>query len=161
MRWTDLPADHGAADTGGSGLRRAEWERLRQRLQRLPDGHPSSPDDDGPEAEAGDGDGRQVTVRGGGPETGEHGPADSGDRERDRGHERGGGSGRPGASPGPSRRRGDGRPGGDGSWLAGAGPSQPYRPWFASGEPAEPWFTAESGYSDSSGSRLNEAGSGS
>ena len=139
MRWTDLPADGGAADARASALQRAEWQQLRQRLERLPAGHPSSPDDDGPEAQAPDDDGPEADVLDDDRGTAGLKPAGADDRGRERPGDRGRGpgSGRPGRGDSPSR------PGGDSQPLAGAGPREPYRPWFASGEPAEPWFTAE------------------
>jgi hypothetical protein len=139
MRWTDLPAGSSAADARAPGLRRAEWEQLRRRLERLPAGHPSSPDDDGPEAEAPDADDPDAEVLDGDAGNGQPGPADGHDRDRDRPDDRGRGPG------GERRDRGTGtsRPGGDRQPLAAAGPREPYRPWFVSGEPADPWFTAE------------------
>lgn len=137
MRWTDLPADGGAADAGVSGLRRAQWEQLRQRLERLPAGHPSSPDDDGPEADADD-DGPQADVLEGDPET--TGADDGHGRDRDGPADPvpGEGSARPG------RRGAASRPGGGDTRAAGAiGRGEPYRPWFASEGSAEPWFAAD------------------
>jgi hypothetical protein len=144
MRWSDLPADSSAADAAASGLRRAQWEQLRQRLERLPAGHPSSPDDDGPQDEGPDDDGPLAEgLDDDGPPDGARGTAqapEGHDRDQDRPDEpgRGEGSARPGRPAGPSR------PGGGDIRPAGAGGrGDQYRPWFASGEPGEPWFAAD------------------
>jgi hypothetical protein len=138
MRWTDLPADSGAADAGVSGLGRSEWQQLRQRLERLPAGHPSAPDDDGPPAEEPDEDGSQ----------GEALDGDPGSAEAADGHDRDGGRpadpGRGERSARPARPHGSSRPGGGDTQAAGAlGRAEPYRPWFASGDSAEPWFATD------------------
>ncbi len=120
MRWTDLPPDRDPADAGGSALTRGEWEDLRDRLERLPPGHPSRPeeadlagedaaDDDAADDDAADGPGP-------GPRRG----VKDGERERGsgaRGHEAG-------RAVTPARR-------------------EPYRPWFTAGESPEPWFAAD------------------
>jgi hypothetical protein len=148
MRWTDLPPDSGPADGRASALPRGEWEELRRRLERLPEGHPSRPDDDpdatGAEEVAGEdaADKDRAQGRGGSPERPE--PADS---ERP-------GTGR--ADPGDGRpldtqRRAHGSRGADAGQakpsglgeLSGRDEREPYRPWFTEGESPEPWFTAE------------------
>jgi hypothetical protein len=131
MRWTDLPADGSPGDGGASGLRRGEWEALRQRLERLPAGHPSAPDDEESEDEEQDVDPAARSSR----------PADADDSDRDRPAD-------------PERRPAGGRPpqGADGEPRTGASDSHrtapaarhaPYRPWFASGESPQPWFTGD------------------
>lgn len=131
MRWTDLPAEGGPGDAGASGLRRGEWEALRQRLERLPEGHPSSPDDEELDDEEQDAD----------PAARSAGQTDADDRGRDRpaAPERGQAGSRP-------------RPGAVGASRAGAsdGPGtvppagrEPYRPWFTSGESPQPWFAGD------------------
>jgi hypothetical protein len=147
MRWTDLPPDSGSADGRASALPRGEWEELRRRLERLPEGHPSRPDDD-PDAAAvdepagEDAADKDLAEGSGVPERPE--PADS---ERP-------GTGRAGPADGKpldAQRRvqgsrgadaGHAKPGGLGE-LSGRGEREPYRPWFTEGESPEPWFTAE------------------
>jgi hypothetical protein len=141
MRWTDLPPDSGPADGRASALPRGEWEELRRRLERLPEGHPSRPDDDpdatGAEELAGtdvadkdleDGvDGQPGPIEPAG--TGRADPWDGKDSQRRvRGLE--------GAGAGHSK------PGGLGD-LGGHREREPYRPWFTGGESPEPWFTVE------------------
>jgi hypothetical protein len=125
MRWTDQPPDPGPDDGRAPALSRGEWEELRRRLERLPEGHPSRLDDAAEAATA-----EEPADEGGGlserPE-----PADPGggtDAEPQR-RARG-----PGAADG-----GHARPGGLGD-LGGRGGREPYRPWFTDGEPPEPWF---------------------
>ena len=89
-------------------VQRGEWEDLKQRLERLPAGHPSSLDDEDP-ADEGWAEG-QSAGRGG--RTGPDRPAGLAG-----GHEAG-------RLPGPDRH-------------------EPYRPWFASGDSADPWFSAD------------------
>jgi hypothetical protein len=109
MRWTDLPRDREPADDReGPVVQRGEWEDLKQRLERLPAGHPSSLDDEDP-ADEGWAEG-QSAGRGG--RTGPDRPAGLAG-----GHEAG-------RLPGPDRH-------------------EPYRPWFASGDSADPWFSAD------------------
>jgi hypothetical protein len=150
MRWTDLPADRGPDEAGPSGLRRSEWQQLRQRLERLPAGHPSSPggetgdggawDESRLEHEAQEGwerAGGEVTEppSGAGPEV----AARPGSKER---HARRGVN-----DDTPTRRGGHvGQPSHEGPDAGAASPasSEPYRPWFASGESAEPWFASGS-----------------
>jgi len=102
-------------------VQRGEWEDLKQRLERLPAGHPSSLDDEDPadegwaEGDLADEDrtdsaAGQAAGRSG--RTGPDRPAGLAD-----GHEAG-------RLPGPDRR-------------------EPYRPWFASGDSADPWFSAD------------------
>jgi hypothetical protein len=148
MRWTDLPPDSGPADGRASALPRSEWAELRRRLERLPEGHPSRPDDD-PDAtavenlageNAADDDlaegrgglpGRREAAGSERPDTGRADPGDGkpldaqrrvqGSRGADAGHAKPGGLGE----------------------LSGRGEREPYRPWFTEGESPEPWFTAE------------------
>ena len=89
-------------------VQRGEWEDLKQRLERLPAGHPSSLDDEDP-ADEGWAEGRSA---GRGGRTGPDRPAGLAG-----GHEAG-------CLPGPDRH-------------------EPYRPWFASGDSADPWFSAD------------------
>ncbi len=148
MRWTDLPPESGPADGRASALPRAEWEELRRRLERLPDGHPSRPDDH-PDATAVEelagedaADKDLAEGRGGLPER--PGRADS--ERPDTGRADQGDS-----KPLDAQRRvqgsrgadaGQAGPGGLGE-LSGRGEREPYRPWFTEGESPEPWFTAE------------------
>lgn len=91
-------------------VQRGEWEDLKQRLERLPAGHPSSLDDEDPADEGwAEGD-RESAGRGG-----QTGPDRS--ARLPRGHEAG--------------------------WGPGPGQREPYRPWFASGDSADPWFSAD------------------
>jgi hypothetical protein len=146
MRWTDLPPESGPADGRASALPRAEWEELRRRLERLPEGHPSRPDDD-PDATAVEklanenaADGDLAQGRGGlrrepaDSERPDTGRADRGDGKPPDAQRRAQGS--RGADAGQTR------PGGLGE-LSGRGEREPYRPWFTGGESPEPWFTAE------------------
>jgi len=141
MRWTDLPPDSGPADGRASALPRGEWEELRRRLERLPEGHPSRPDGDpdatavGELADTGAAD-KDLEDEGRGqpgrPEpagTGRADPRDGNDPQR---RVRG-----PGGAD-----AGHGKPGGLGD-LGGQGEREPYRPWFTEGESPEPWFTVE------------------
>ncbi|HTS95532.1 MAG TPA: hypothetical protein VMI33_02845 [Streptosporangiaceae bacterium] len=115
MRWTDLPPDGDPADAGGSALTRGEWEDLRERLERLPPGHPSRPEEaDSAREDAADRD----DADGPGPAAGRSVK----DGERDRG---------PGAR------------GHEAGRAAAAGRREPYRPWFTAGESPEPWFAAD------------------
>jgi hypothetical protein len=86
-------------------VQRGEWEDLKQRLERLPAGHPSSLDDEDPADE---------------------GWAEGDRADEDRADSAVGQSARheAGRRPGPDRR-------------------EPYRPWFASGDSADPWFSAD------------------
>jgi hypothetical protein len=134
MRWIDLPPDGGQADGRDSAdHRRAQWAELRQRLERLPPGHPSSPDQD---------------------------ERDRGQDERDTGREAGD-LADPAAAREPESRVGSdpeaarGMPAdGDRGRVRGqggrhdqslTGRRDPYRPWFTDGEPFQPWFADESG----------------
>jgi hypothetical protein len=126
MRWTDLPPDRDPAD-GGSVLSRGEWDDLRERLERLPPGHPSRPDepesagDDAADQDAPDGD-----------RTGARRGVQDGKT----------GNGRAaGAARGPEARRGYDA----GRAVPAGGRSEPYRPWFAAGESPAPWFAADPG----------------
>jgi hypothetical protein len=129
MRWTDLPRDREPADDReGPVVQRGEWEDLKQRLERLPAGHPSSLDraDHADEDWADDGradDGRA-----------DEDPADD-DLADEVGDQRAGRSGRTG--PDRSARL---RGGHEAGWAPGPGRREPYRPWFAAGDSPEPWF---------------------
>lgn len=121
MRLPDRP-EAGAFDTGASGPGRDD---LAERLSRLPDNHPSGLRDE-PEGRGPDEPGPDADLEDTGPD--EDGP--------------------PGPDP-------DDEPGPDGPAATGARPAfgpagaaggqDPYRPWFAGGGPAEPWFAAEPG----------------
>jgi hypothetical protein len=128
MRWTDLPPDSGSADGRASALHRGEWEELKRRLEGLPDGHPSRPDDAAgtttADELADDDSGPPGRPEAGDLEDG--GQAEPQRRTRDRGTADGGHA-RPG-------RLGD---------LGGHGQREPYRPWFTEGESPEPWFAGE------------------
>jgi hypothetical protein len=138
MRPPDWASERGDSDERGAAGR-ARWARddLRQRLDRLPDGHPSSP-----EYEELPGAGE--TGFGQPPEYGELENAELENGEQDNGELAEGGD-----------EGGDGRPAGRRAGDAGARPAvgtgglasrrQPYRPWFTSGESPEPWFTADPG----------------
>jgi len=137
MRWTDLPPDGERAEASPSGLRRHEWEALRQRLERLPAGHPSSPADDSPDDGAWDDEApgyqtRSDEARGigvqddGGPDGRPGGARRDGNAPRT-GHA-------PAVRPESDSRHGDG--------LPGSGGREPYQPWFAGPSP-EPWFAGD------------------
>jgi hypothetical protein len=118
MRWTDLPRDRETADADAPVLRRGEWDDLRQRLERLPAGHPSSPDDEA--------------------------RADEARPDEARADERAEPDGRQPDRPeraGPGRRSGPG--GHDIGSAVADGRREPYQPWFSSGESPEPWFSAD------------------
>ena len=147
MRWTDLPADGGPDGAGPSGLRRSEWEQLRQRLERLPAGHPSSPDGETGEDDAWDDESRLEHEAQEGWERASEPPSGAGPEvaarpgSKDR-HARRGGN-----DDAPTRRGGpDGQQSHEGpeAGAADPAPSEPYRPWFAPGESAEPWFASGS-----------------
>ena len=104
-------------------LRRGEWDDLRQRLERLPAGHPSSPDDEARADEAGADQPRPDEAR-----ADERAEPDG--RQPDR-PERAGPGGRSGLG------------GHDTRSAAADGRREPYQPWFASGESPEPWFSAD------------------
>ncbi len=104
-------------------LQRGEWEDLRQRLERLPAGHPSSPDDqDRADADWAE-DGRAAQDRGEEGRVGEGWADEGGDRPRWDGP----------AGPG----------GSEAARALGADRREPYQPWFASGQSPEPWFSAD------------------
>ena len=129
MRWTDVPGEGEQADGRASAdHRRAQWEELRQRLEQLPPGHPSSPEQDEWD-NAGEADGL----------AGEQG----GGLAEERGVPRE--QGVPGRTAGRRSHAGEG-------YLTTGRPDQgligrhdPYRPWFTDGESAPPWFADESG----------------
>ena len=130
MRWTDLPPDRDPADGGVSALTRGEWEDLKERLERLPAGHPSRPDGDGLPDEAGPAGG-DAADQAGPDEAGPAGARSVGDEDRGRGRA-------------PSERTEPGRcPAHDAGRAAAGGAREPYRPWFTAGEPPEPWFAAD------------------
>jgi hypothetical protein len=111
-------------------LRRGEWDDLRQRLERLPAGHPSSPDDEAradADDEARDGQARADEAR----------PDESAADERAEP------DGRPDRREGTGRGGRSGRGGHDAGSAAADGQREPYQPWFASGESPEPWFSAD------------------
>ncbi len=160
MRWTDVPGEGEQADGRASAdHRRAQWEELRQRLEQLPPGHPSSPEQDEWD-NAGEADGLAEPAAAHEPE-----PRAGGDPEADQdmgtdsdlgaAGEQGGGlageqdvpqeQGVPGRTAGRRSHAGDG-------YLTTGRPDQgligrhdPYRPWFTDGESAPPWFADESG----------------
>ncbi len=120
MRWTDLPPDRGPADAGAPTAPREEWDDLRQRLERLPPGHPSRP--------GGEGEGRAEQGRADQGRAGEGGsPAWRGVTDNEAGRHR---------EPGGHRER-------DAGGAAAPGRREPYRPWFTAGEWPEPWFAAD------------------
>jgi hypothetical protein len=130
MRWTDLPPDRDAADGRVSGLTRGQWQELRERLERLPPGHPSRPGDAGLPDEA----------RSAGEDAADQGLPDEDDPAGARGVQdddpvRGRA---PGERAEPGRRRAP-----DAARAAAGGAHEPYRPWFTTGEPPEPWFAAD------------------
>jgi len=148
MRWMDLPPDSGPADGRASALPRGEWEELRRRLERLPEGHPSRPDDDADATAAAELAGEdaagkdQAEERAGlrerpepaGSERPDTGRAEPGDGKPLDGQRRVEGS--KGADAGHAKPAGLGE-------IGGRGGRDPYRPWFTGGEAPEPWFTAE------------------
>jgi hypothetical protein len=138
MRWTDLPRDPEPA--GGQDravAQRGEWDDLRRRLERLPAGHPSSPDDDGDAADARADAGWAEDGRAG-DHSADQGSAGAGQADagqgRDEHADRGGRAG-PDGHAGPGRYH----PG----LTPGPGQREPYRPWFVSGDWPEPWFSAD------------------
>jgi len=124
MRWTDLPPDRepADADAGASVPSRGEWDDLRQRLERLPPGHPSRPGDEG-EGQAEDRADQDRADQGRADERGSPGWRGVTDDEAGRHRE-----------PGGHRER-------DAGGAAIPGRREPYRPWFTAGESPEPWFT--------------------
>jgi hypothetical protein len=122
MRWTDLPRDREPADDReGPVVRRGEWEDLKQRLERLPPAHPSSLDDEDPA----DGDWTEDERVGG----------ERADRAAGRSAGRGGQAG----PDRPARLAG----GHEAGRLPDPDRREPYRPWFASGDSSDPWFSAD------------------
>src|SRR5215469_10455092 len=130
MRWTDLPRDREPADDReGPVVQRGEWEDLKQRLERLPAGHPSSLDRADPADEDWADDGSADEDR-------PHDRADD-DLADEVGDQR---AGRGRTGPDRSTRL----PGGpEAGWAPGPGRREPYRPWFASGGSSDPWFSAD------------------
>jgi hypothetical protein len=141
MRWTDLPRDRESPDADPPVLRRGEWDDLRQRLERLPAGHPSSPEGgaraDGDNEAREDDEARADEARADEPRPDEAKPDESAPDERPESE------GRPDRRerPGPGGR--SGRGGHDAGSAAADGRREPYRPWFTSGESPEPWFSAD------------------
>jgi hypothetical protein len=127
MRWTDLPRDREPADDReGPVVQRGEWEDLKQRLERLPAGHPSSLADEDPADEDWADDGR----------------ADDGRADDDRADDVGDQRARRSGPTGPDRQAR--QPGGhEAGHLPGPDRREPYRPWFASGDSPEPWFSSD------------------
>jgi len=103
-------------------LQRGEWEDLKQRLERLPPGHPSSLHDE----DRGDED------------RAEDDRADDEDRADGADDQSAGRSGRTGPDR-PTRLAG----GHEAGRLPGPDRRDPYRPWFASGDSADPWFSVD------------------
>ena len=155
MRTNDAPGERGDLADSGAGGPDAPQRRpggagdLRQRLAALRAGHPSSPEYGGRGGEAADG-------AGGNDRAGEIGGAreeDAGDIDRAR-EDAGAAEGDPDGLPGPEGARSRGRSGGRGHASPGSAElgqpgllrgSEPYRPWFSSGESLEPWFTGDPG----------------
>ncbi len=164
---SDLPGARDRADELPAWPRERLTE-LRDRLERLPPGHPSSagyplqPGGFGAEDEADDGAGTEADD-GAGPDAGA-GPDPGTEPDPETGHETGPGAGieaqaeAPGAQPDSGRepdghadsRAAAGRrgPGHQAAATAGryAGPwgsLQPYQPWFSDACWASPWFTGE------------------
>ena len=106
-------------------VQRGEWEDLKQRLERLPAGHPSSLDDEDPAAEDWPEDRADE----------DRAAEDRADGGSDQSAERGGRTG-----PDRSARLPRGHEAG---WAPGPGGREPYRPWFASGDSPEPWFSVD------------------
>jgi hypothetical protein len=141
MRRPDLRGEYRPLDGQDPlGTAPGRLAELRQRLERLPPGHPSSPERDrGHEARdrAGELEGTADPDAGGDLKAGNDLEADGdldGEEERDR----------------PGRAGEEGGPAGDGQLASGLDLSQirehePYRPWFTDGGPAQPWFAGESG----------------
>jgi hypothetical protein len=153
MRPPDWASERGdSAERGPAD--RARWARddLRQRLDRLPDGHPSAPEyeelpgsgEPGSGQPAEYGELENAELENAEPENAEldNGELDNGELDNGEPAEGGdeGGGGRPAG-----RRAGDA----GARTAAGTGglasSQQPYRPWFTSGESPAPWFTADPG----------------
>jgi hypothetical protein len=132
-------------------VQRGEWEDLKQRLERLPAGHPSSLDDEDPAAEdwAEDRPAQGRTDEGRTDEgRTDEGRTDEGRTDEDRVDEdrvdraAGQSAARRGRiGPGRSARLPRGH---EAEWGPGPGQREPYRPWFASGDSSDPWFSADS-----------------
>lgn len=103
-------------------VQRGEWEDLKQRLERLPAGHPSSLDDEDPA----DGDWAED-------ERADHDHAEEEARDQRAGRR---GQTRPDRPPRLAGGHEAGR-------LPGPDRREPYRPWFASGDSSDPWFSAD------------------
>ena len=119
-----------AADRPEAGSFDGDRDDLAGRLSRLPDAHPSSPRDPAGEPERDD-----LAAE----DAGLDEPESDADPEE----------------PGPDGEEQSGEPGPDGPGssagrpglraVGGAGPRDPYRPWFADGGPGQPWFAADQG----------------
>jgi hypothetical protein len=120
-------------------LRRGEWDDLRQRLERLPAGHPSSPHDSLPDDGDGPDDGDWPGDAGSRPGPAESEPAETDDQEADPD------TGRATRGPHAEGHRGGSPDRHDGRWAALPGQREPYRPWFTAGESPEPWFYPDPG----------------
>jgi hypothetical protein len=158
---------------GPAGGGRDPLDDLRERLARLPAGHPSSPDYRPPQQRGEDGDLARVpgdlagdshsaedSSLGGDSDGAEEGSRGDGDLGRDdlgRDDEAAGeGVAGQGDKPDGPHRRGSARPEGPSSGRHGQptprvpGPGlsqagQPYRPWFSSGDGLDLWFSPDSG----------------
>jgi len=109
-------------------VQRGEWEDLKLRLERLPAGHPSSLDAEDPADE----------------DPADEDPADEDWAEDDRADEDDADAGGD-QSAGRRGRTGPARPAGghEAGHLPGPDRREPYRPWFASGDSSEPWFSVD------------------
>jgi hypothetical protein len=150
MRSADWASERAAFDDRGGATRvGGPGEDLRQRLGRLPPGHPSSAGYDELQSGRPSSAGYEELPSGlagdepeyAGLERPDDEPADRPSAEKPAA-----GPGRP--RPGrPWAERQPGQPDAGPAWGAGglAGRKEPYRPWFTAGESPEPWFTAEPG----------------
>ena len=150
MRVPDLPGGHGPADQPPArpGPRQDRLAELRQRLERLPPGHPSAPDRRFEDGYRTPGDPAYGSTAVGDIEPddveGAAGPGPSRPAEPDQ----------PGGRPAGERDAADrsGRTRGDAGYRARLpsagdlglhGRRDPYRPWFAGADWTQPWFTGE------------------
>jgi hypothetical protein len=146
------------------GTRRDPLGDLRERLARLPAGHPSSPDYRPAQESGGEGARGEASDRG---EAGDRGEAEllargdeglAGDDEGLAGVDEAAGEGTADREREADRphRRGAARPEGGGLNRPGQSPSrppdsglsqggEPYRPWFSPGDEPELWFSPDSG----------------
>jgi hypothetical protein len=126
MRPKDIPGAPGRVDAA-DGLA-ADRDDLADRLHRLPPGHPSA---------ASDGAGGRADQAADGGE----GESPERDDDLDPDHDPGGAGA---ASAEPEARAGD-RHAASTRPPGALGSGEPYRPWFAGTEPADPWFWADGG----------------